>query len=143
MIQRLVLVVDDHEDNRQILAAVLDHEGYEVLTAEGTDRALELARQRPPDLILLDLMMPERDGWVAIAELRKEDRTRGIPVVAVTAKDEAGLTDRLRDAGFCGYLKKPFFPKEALDAVSRCLNGGPKDGWIDLPDYESLRPRPL
>ncbi|MEX2583552.1 MAG: response regulator, partial [Gemmatimonadota bacterium] len=83
-----------------------------------------LAELHRPDLILLDIMMPEGDGWAAIGDLQRSDKTSTIPVLAVTAKEEAGLRERLRGAGFCAYLKKPFFPSEAMGAVERCLDGG-------------------
>ncbi|HET9984183.1 MAG TPA: response regulator [Longimicrobiales bacterium] len=126
-----LLVVDDVDDNRIILAALLSHAGYETLHAENGRVGVELAREHTPDLVLMDLAMPVMNGWDAVRALRDEPRTAAIPVIAVTACDIAA--DELRHAGFAGLLRKPVFPRAVLRAVSTCLDrAGSGNAWIDL-----------
>lgn len=140
MSQKLVLICDDVEDNRIVFKAVLEHAGYAVVVASNGADALEEARAFTPSLILMDLMMPEMNGWQAVEQLKADPVTCEIPVVAVSA-DLNVSPDALERAGFCAFVSKPVPPKQLLDAVSRCLaqieEGG--KGWIKLPAYHSAR----
>lgn len=94
----------------------------EVFEAENGRTALELARRERPDLVLLDVMMPDVDGWTVARELARDERTRDIPVVFLTARAEAGDTRLGQQLGGVGYLVKPFDPVTIGDYVEHVLS---------------------
>jgi two-component system cell cycle response regulator DivK len=112
----LVLVVDDNEKNRKLARAVLDAAGFGTVEAATGSEAVALATKRLPDVILLDLRLPDMDGTDVARELRDGARTARIPVVALSALPCVGNNDRLLAAGFAGFLKKPIdvgqFPEQ-------------------------------
>ncbi|HZT58665.1 MAG TPA: response regulator [Pyrinomonadaceae bacterium] len=114
-----ILIADDYDDNRELLRLMLETEGYEVREARNGREALDAARAEQPAVALIDLSMPSLDGWGLLRELRADERTRSISCVAVTAF--AGDHDRQRalEAGFDGYISKPFRSKELIELVSR------------------------
>jgi two-component system, cell cycle response regulator DivK len=116
-----VLVVDDHDKNRKLAGDVLRASGLEALEAATGDEAIALAADRLPDVILLDLRLPDTDGIDVARALAMDPRTAGIPVVALSASPYAGGGDRLRTAGFAGYLEKPIdvraFPEQVRGYV--------------------------
>jgi diguanylate cyclase (GGDEF)-like protein len=116
-----ILVVDDDPDILQFVEMNLDMEGFDAQTAESGRVALEVARERPPDLILLDVMMPELDGLTVLRRLRSSPATSSIPVVLLTAK--ALAEDRVRglDLGADDYITKPFDVEELLARVKAVL----------------------
>lgn len=137
MVQKLVLVVDDDEDNRVILQAILEHAGFAVLLAADGAEAVEQARAHRPAVVLMDLAMPVMNGWDATRRLKDDRSTAGIPVIAFTADDGASLPRRLRQTGFCAYLRKPYPPGQVLEAVRTCLEETASEAsWIDLPSAE-------
>jgi CheY-like chemotaxis protein len=113
-----ILIADDYDDNRELLRLMLETEGYRIREARDGREALEAARAEQPAVALIDLSMPSLDGWGLLRELRADERTRSIHCVAVTAF--AGDHDRQRalEAGFDGYISKPFRSKELLELVS-------------------------
>lgn len=115
-----VLIADDYEDNRELLRLVLEMSGHRVREARNGRECLMLAQTELPDLFLLDLSMPELDGWDTLKELRRDERTRSIPCVAVTAFAEADR-ERALQSGFDAYLTKPFRGKELVATVERLL----------------------
>jgi two-component system cell cycle response regulator DivK len=115
----LILIVDDSEKNRKLARDVLRAAGLGTLeAASGTD-AIALAAERLPDLILLDLQLPDMDGTDVVRVLREEARTARIPIVALSALRYVGDGDRLRAAGFAGYLGKPIDVREFPEQVRR------------------------
>lgn len=116
-----VLVVDDLEEHRYLFATVLRLAGYQVLEAGDGERALALARERLPSLIVLDIGLPILDGWQVLQLLKANPLTRGIPVIAVTV--HAFDSDRARAIGLGSalHLAKPTRPHELLVAVHRVL----------------------
>lgn len=114
-----VLLVEDFADNREYFATVLRRHGYDVIEAVDGQEALRLARRRRPDLILMDLSLPNLDGWAATEELKSDPTLCDIPVVALTAHTIAGDDQRAREAGCDDYLAKPVLPKELLANVQR------------------------
>lgn len=118
---RTILLVDDHEDNRFALMMVLEREGYRALGAENGLRAVEIAREELPDLIVMDLAMPVMDGREAMLALRRDERTAGIPIVLLTAMALSIDRARLVSEGFDGLLVKPCMPPVLLAEVRRVL----------------------
>ncbi|HEX9108022.1 MAG TPA: response regulator [Longimicrobiales bacterium] len=114
---KLVLVVDDHADERAITRIVLEHFGYRVSTASTADEALRYARDRRPDLIVMDIMMPDMDGVEAIEHLAADPRTAQIPVIAYTAYRDV-YRDRLDRSRFVETLEKPAGPARLLAVVA-------------------------
>ena len=129
----LVLVADDEESIRVLCRVNLQVEGVEVLEARDGSEALEIAMRERPDLVLLDVMMPEIDGWEVARSLAEDPATRTIPILFMTAL--AGADDRRRgfDAGGVGYIVKPFDPIRLGEKVNRTLE------LLDNGDRDRLR----
>lgn len=104
----LILVVDDSSVNRDILTHRLMRDGYEVLTAENGAQALEMAAANPPDLILLDILMPGLNGYQVLETLKQDSRLRDVPVIMISALDELESVVRCIEMGADDYLAKPF-----------------------------------
>ena len=119
----LVLVVDDDERNRRLAADVLRLAGLRILEAATGSEAISLATAEQPDVILLDLQLPDLDGTAVARELRADARTTGIPVVALSALRLEGREDWLREAGFSGFLAKPIDVAEFPDRVRGYCRG--------------------
>ncbi len=120
-IKERILVVDDDPDILQFVRVNLELEGFEVASAAGGMEALEAARERPPDLVLLDVMMPEMDGLSVLRRLRSHRATANVPVIILTAK--ALAEDRVRglDLGADDYITKPFDLEELIARVRTVL----------------------
>jgi two-component system, cell cycle response regulator DivK len=103
----LVLIVDDNDRNRKLAADVLRYAGFRTLEAATATEAISLAAEHLPDVILMDLRLPDLDGTQAVRILRAEQRTARIPVLAVTAASLDADEDWLAEAGFAGYIRKP------------------------------------
>jgi two-component system cell cycle response regulator DivK len=137
MSSKLLLIVDDQEDNRVIYSALFTHHGYSVLLAANGQEALEQAKRHAPDLILMDLQMPVLDGWEATRLLKADPQTASIPIVALTAGDHPST--RFQEAGFCAYVRKPVSPRDLARAVELCLDSvSQQTPWITLPSLGSL-----
>jgi len=116
-----ILVVDDHDLNRELARTLLELNGHRVILADGGARAIETARRERPALILLDLAMPEVDGFQVARALRADPATAAIPLVALTALAMRGDEERAREAGFDGYLTKPIDRKALAATVARWI----------------------
>lgn len=108
--QARILIVDDGAENREVLRRRLEREGHAVETAENGRRALELVAERPYDLVLLDVLMPELDGYAVLDALKGSPATRDIPVIMISALDELEGIVRCIERGAEDYLHKPFDP---------------------------------
>lgn len=118
-----ILVVEDNADSRYLVVKVLARSGYETLEAESGEEALLLARERRPDLILMDLGLTGMDGLTATAELKKDPATKAIPVIALTAYAMDGDRERTLKAGCDGYISKPIDTRALPGQVARYLGG--------------------
>ncbi|MFN2531177.1 MAG: response regulator [Pyrinomonadaceae bacterium] len=116
-----VLIAEDYDDNRELLRLLLTTAGYEVREAKDGRECLRLAREDPPNLIMIDLSMPILDGWEVFSALRGDNLTDKIPCVAVTAYTDPDR-QRALDAGFDGFLPKPFRTEELLQTVARLVS---------------------
>ena len=116
-----ILVVEDNERNLKLLRDVLQYAGYVVRAARTAEDGIALAVSDPPDLVLMDLQLPGIDGVEALRRLRESPRTANIPVVAVTAQAMKQDRERVRQAGFDGYVEKPISVRAFPDQVRRFL----------------------
>jgi CheY-like chemotaxis protein len=119
-----LLLVEDNEDNRIIYSTVLRHIGYTVIEAVDGVQAIALARSELPDLILMDISIPEVDGWEATRIIRADPATRDIPIIALTAHALADDRERATAMGFTSYLAKPVEPRTVAAEVRRWIGGG-------------------
>lgn len=115
----LVLVVDDNEKNAKLACDVLEFAGIDTLAAATADEGFALARERQPDLVLMDLRLPDLDGGEAARRLACDERTAGIPVVALSALPGDASDAWLREAGFVAYIEKPIDVAEFPAQVRR------------------------
>jgi CheY-like chemotaxis protein len=118
----LILVVDDYEDAREMYAEYLAFSGFRVAEAKNGNDAVAQAFELRPDLILMDLSLPGMDGWEATKLLKADDRTKHIPVVALTGHALAGASEGARKAGCDSFVTKPCLPDELVVEVRRMLS---------------------
>lgn len=104
---KTILVVDDSHDNLVLVSLALQDKGYRVVTASNGEEAVASAKLAGPDLILMDIAMPQLDGLEATRRIREQEGNGRIPVIALTAFDTDGFRKAAHDAGFSGYLTKP------------------------------------
>ncbi len=119
-----ILVVDDDAISLTVALIALEQAGHEVLGAGSGAEGVEMALARAPDLVFMDVQMPNMDGVTALGRLRAEPRTATLKVVALTALAMEGDRERLLAEGFDGYLEKPIRYKAFLAAVEQMLRGG-------------------
>jgi CheY-like chemotaxis protein len=120
----IVLVVDDFADNREMYSEYLSFSGYDVIEARNGMEAIEAAQQRMPDIIIMDLSLPVMDGWEATRQLKADERTRRIPVVALTGHALAGHSKGAKEAGCDSFLAKPCLPDQLVAEIRRMLESG-------------------
>jgi CheY-like chemotaxis protein len=126
-----ILVVEDNDKNMKLFRDVLTAKGYRILEAWLAEEALALAAQRTPDLVLMDIALPDLDGMEALSRLRADRRTASIPVLALTAQAMHGDRERFLAAGFDDYISKPVNIGQLIGVVSRLCDGSP--GITDAP----------
>jgi two-component system cell cycle response regulator DivK len=116
-----VLIVDDEPDNRAIAEKVMTFNGAKVHTAKDGAEGLRLLETLHPSFILLDLSMPGMDGWEMFKQLRLNPKTSDIPVLALTAHAMTGDRQRVMEAGFDGYIAKPFRLATFMTEIMQCF----------------------
>ncbi len=116
-----ILVVDDNESNRNMLSRRLERQGHRVKLAENGKRALEMLREEDFDLVLLDVMMPEMDGYQVLEHLHADDKLRGLPVIMISALDQLDTVVKSIELGAEDYLPKPFNPVVLRARIGACL----------------------
>lgn len=121
---RHILVVDDSQDMRDLLQRLLERTGYQVVLAEDGQASLTQARLHHPDLVLMDLSLPDMDGWEAVQHLRKMPEFRTTPIIAVTAHVSPQEAERALAAGCTTHIGKPFDTKALLREIDRLLTNG-------------------
>ena len=112
-----VLIVDDNEKNRKLAASLLSAAGFRTIEAATAPVAIELAAAHVPDVVLMDLRLPDIDGAEAARRLGDDERTAAIPIVALSALSLEGNDDWLQAAGFAGWLEKPIRVDTFADQV--------------------------
>lgn len=118
-----ILCIEDEPEMIDLIRLILGRRGFEVTGAAGGMEGLKAVREQLPDLVLLDLMMPDMDGWEVYQQMKADEKTRHIPVVVVTAKAQS--IDRvlgLHIAKVDDYIAKPFSPQELLNSVEKVFN---------------------
>ena len=117
---RHIICIEDEPEMIELIQLILNRRGFEVLGASGGKEGVQMVREMLPDLVLLDLMMPDMDGWEVYQQMKAEESTRNIPVIIVTAK--AQNIDKvlgLHIAKVDDYIAKPFGPQELIDSVEK------------------------
>jgi DNA-binding response OmpR family regulator len=122
-----ILSIEDTTSFRRLIKMTLEFEGYEVVEAEGGRPGLELARAQIPDLILLDLMMPDLGGLDVCQELKKDARLSKIPIIVLSSSDDSDEIERCLQLGAQDYLLKPFRPAMLLDIVRKYIGAAGGD----------------
>jgi two-component system, OmpR family, response regulator VicR len=126
---RRVVCIEDHPEMIDLIRLILGRQGFEVEGALGGREGLRILRDNPPDLVLLDLMMPDVDGWEVYRQMKADERLKNIPVIAVTAKVQS--IDRvlgLHIAGMEDFITKPFKLKDLISSVERVLGESNRAG---------------
>jgi len=113
-----ILVVEDNMDNYELVRFILERAGYDVFLAVNGRDGVDAARFQKPDLILMDLGMPEMDGWAAAERLKADDSTKSIPLYALTAHTLPGERKRAMEAGCDGYVSKPIHMDGFLNMIA-------------------------
>lgn len=119
--KKTILIVEDNELNMKLFHDLIEAQGYNVLTTRDGMEALKLARAHRPDLILMDIQLPEISGLEVSKWIKEDDRLRDIPIIAVTAFAMKGDEDRIRDGGCEAYIAKPISVTHFLETVDRFL----------------------
>lgn len=116
-----ILVIDDDEKARQLIQVILRSRDYQVVVAKDGPEGLALATTEGPDLIVLDVVMPGMDGFEACDRLKKDERTKGIPVLMLTATDDVGLNRKAFGVGAAACLTKPYRPEALVSSIEALL----------------------
>jgi len=121
---KVILLAEDDEDNRDLVQFVLMRSkmDIELVVAENGEEAVKLAKERTPDLILMDMQMPVMDGWTAVPLLKEDNQTKEIPVIAFTAQAKPEDRARTRKIGCVEHYTKPMDPEELLALIQKYLN---------------------
>jgi len=131
-----ILAVDDERHIVRLVQINLQKEGYDVTTASNGREALEKVAENKPDLIVMDVMMPEMDGFEALKRLKENPETAEVPVIMLTAKAQDADVFRGWQSGADLYLTKPFNPSELLTFVKRLLQSQPEETTYSLDDTD-------
>ncbi|MDF2463135.1 MAG: chemotaxis protein CheY [Ramlibacter sp.] len=121
-----ILIVEDNEMNRDMLSRRLQRRGYDILIATDGAEGLAAARERSPDLVLMDMSLPVIDGWEATRQLKFDEATRKIPIIALTAHAMSGDRQRAVDAGCDDFDTKPIELDRLLGKIEQCLGRADK-----------------
>ena len=118
----LILVADDDDDVRELVVFRLERAGYQVVTASDGQEAVQVALERPPDVCVIDVMMPKLDGYEVTERLRASPGLADVPIVLLTASVQEAAVNRGFEAGASDYIKKPFSPQELVERIAAALN---------------------
>ncbi len=117
--QKTVLLVEDNEDNLVVYRTILEHVGFRVIEARDGEEGVRQAKKFMPNLILMDISIPKIDGWEATQQLKSDQSTKGIPIIALTAHALEEDRQKAIQAGCDGYLAKPVEPRRVVQEVER------------------------
>ena len=117
--KKRILLVEDHSGTIEVMQQELEVLGYEVTLAENGVKAVEMATSESPDLIVMDIVMPKMDGLQAASQIRKNPKTKDIPILAATALARPGDREKCLEGGCDGYIAKPFTHKQLGVAIEK------------------------
>ena len=120
----LVLIVEDNEKNMKLARDILQAKGYQTVEAETGEEGVKLAKERKPDLVLMDIQLPGINGIEAFKQIRADTKTKSIPVIALTASVTPTDRSQITAAGFDAFISKPISLKEFVETVKRLIEGG-------------------
>jgi two-component system cell cycle response regulator DivK len=123
-----ILIVEDNEKNMKLVRDILQHKGHDTIEAVTGGEGVRLARERHPDLILMDIQLPDIDGIAALREIRKDAALDAIPVLAVSASVMPDDQQKIVNSGFDAFITKPINLKQFFDTVQRFLASGRNRG---------------
>jgi two-component system, cell cycle response regulator DivK len=116
-----ILVIEDHEDNRRIIRELLTSAGLEMIEATTGEVGVAMAESHRPDLILMDIQLPQLDGYEATRRIKADPSLKRIPIIAVTSYALSGDDERAYEAGCADYVTKPFSPRQLLSKIKEHL----------------------
>ena len=116
-----VLIIEDNPDNMLLISDILEANGYSLIRAETGQQGVELAVAESPAFIILDIQLPDINGYEVLGGIRAAERTRSIPVVAMTSYAMAGDRERLMAAGCDGYVEKPIDPGKVMEQIKQAV----------------------
>ncbi len=119
----LILVVDDEDMTRKLLRLMLERDGFVIVEAEDGQHALEVIAQQPPDMVILDVMMPNMDGFATCQKIRSRPETAHLPIILLSARTQAEAVYAGLQAGANRYITKPISKPELLQAIAELLAG--------------------
>ncbi len=134
-----ILLAEDEPTNQYVFRAILQTGGYEVEIVENGELALAAGRRRKPDLVLLDMMMPVKDGYDTAREMIRDSAFDGVPIIALTAKAMKGDAEKTLEAGCDDYMSKPVRRAELIQKIEEWLSKDPSE-W--MPAREAKRSSP-
>lgn len=117
-----VMLVEDNKMNSRLVEYVLERDNFSTRVLDNAEDAIRAATEDPPDILLMDIQLPDMDGLEATRQLKKNPITAGIPIVAITAHAMAGDEERIRNAGCEGYISKPINTRELADTIRSYLS---------------------
>jgi two-component system cell cycle response regulator DivK len=118
---KTILIVEDEPRNMKLLHDLLQRFGYEIIEASDGEQGVKIAGEKIPDLILMDIMMPKMDGLEATRIIKADEKTKHIPIIALTSYAMKGDREKTIEAGCDGYIAKPIDIKEVLKAIEHFL----------------------
>jgi two-component system, cell cycle response regulator DivK len=117
-----LLIIEDNEQNFYLMRFLLEKNGFTVIGAENGRKGIEMALRHQPQAILLDIQLPEMDGYAVAAELKTHDKMEGVPIIAVTSYAMVGDRERILAAGATGYIEKPINPETFVAEIQNYLS---------------------
>jgi len=129
----LVLIVDGHDDTRELYVIALASFGFEAVAIDDGALAFERAWQAHPDLIVTEISLPQLDGWSLVEDLKRDSRTRDIPIVVLTGHNESRVRERAERDGCAAVLVKPCLPETLADTLREVLGGSPEYEQASVP----------
>jgi len=123
MDKKKILVVDDDQDMQKMLRLSIEASGYEFMSVSDGAEMLKAINTKTPDLILLDVMLPNMDGYTALREMRKEDKFKDLPVIVLTGKEQQKVGDLFALEKIAYFVEKPFDNKDLMEKIKEVIGG--------------------
>ena len=118
---KTALVIEDNSDNMELITFILEKNGYKVIKAETGQQGFDVALERRPDFIILDIQLPDMDGLEVLRKIRNSEIDSGMPVIAMTSYAMVGDREKMMAAGCDGYIEKPIDPEKVVSQIRRII----------------------